>query len=728
MSKITAITLDQLEVDAMNARVCEADTDLEQLMASIRSHGLIQPLTVRKHGNTWAVTAGQRRLLALERIALQDGTDPATVVVSCQITEHDDGTAREISLAENITQLPMNPVDQFEAFTALVVAGYAPEAIAKRFGTETRYINQRLALAGLAEPLREALRIGRLTMEQAKAFTTATNVGEQVDLIEEWGGIDRACQQTEHVIRFALAKHDLSPTSPIARIATEQAYLDAGGTIRADLFSNREQTWLDRKIAITLARNTMEEIAAEICQAEGWGWSEVRFATEDQNDEKRAYPDHGPLPDEEQEAIDKLEQERNDLQENWSEWTERHDAKDREISVQIDAIETRNMRWTDDEGNDMRPRLGIIVRELQHHAHDKTGRGYVVERGWWKPKDYAAMMAAKMAADQKRGTGTDHPALSSAPPAASVTDHGEEPEETGLTDYKAHVIAQLLDDHALAVKMAIAENHALAYDVMLATIICEIRPGYCAAPMHLNGNLHHSPRGETFRELNDTASTAALAVDGSTFSDVLATVRTMQQHDKAALLAKLVATMLKSGNSIDQHTGSTMPHLVSQLADAADVDMRDHWQADTDWLQHLTKAQLADAALSVGAVKAADVIRKTTHDNSVARAARELDGKRWLPAVLRGAAYRRDQWMTDTAPEAEAPEAEAPEIVRQYSAAGPCLKLGRKTGETAKFVSYSESNDPDDSGTRISKEKVHTEPCRRCTDHPETDYPNGYMD
>jgi hypothetical protein len=70
-------------------------------------------------------------------------------------------------------------------------------------------------------------------------------------------------------------------------------------------------------------------------------------------------------------------------------------------------------------------------------------------------------------------------------------------------------------------------------------------------------------------------------------------------------------------------------------------------------------------------------------------------------------------------------------IVREFSAAGPCLTLGELIKETACFYVFSDRNGK--SG-RIAKRTearyspAHVEPCRSCRDHPETQYPNGYMD
>jgi hypothetical protein len=64
--------------------------------------------------------------------------------------------------------------------------------------------------------------------------------------------------------------------------------------------------------------------------------------------------------------------------------------------------------------------------------------------------------------------------------------------------------------------------------------------------------------------------------------------------------------------------------------------------------------------------------------------------------------------------------------VRQVNWAGPCIELGPLIRETAKFYVFQQHRNRRNREERISKGKVHLEPCTRCVDHPNTSYPNGY--
>ena len=80
--------------------------------------GLIQPLLVRARSDGFEIVAGQRRYLAMKKLNA-DGS-PETDTVPCVVMDAtDDAAAIESSLAENVARLPMDEVDQYEAFAAL---------------------------------------------------------------------------------------------------------------------------------------------------------------------------------------------------------------------------------------------------------------------------------------------------------------------------------------------------------------------------------------------------------------------------------------------------------------------------------------------------------------------------------------------------------------------------------------------------------------------------------
>lgn len=97
-------------------------------VASIRAKGIIEPLTVRKNGDGYKVVNGGKRLAALQFMATSGGTAAGVPVddnypVPVIVRDEDDREARDTSLITNVVRAGMHPVDEYEAFAALVADG-----------------------------------------------------------------------------------------------------------------------------------------------------------------------------------------------------------------------------------------------------------------------------------------------------------------------------------------------------------------------------------------------------------------------------------------------------------------------------------------------------------------------------------------------------------------------------------------------------------------------------
>ncbi len=167
------IPLEQLSLAKINVRTHGATEQLDTLAASIRAQGVLQPLLVRPvaGGDRFEIVAGQRRFLACQQLAQETAVGPLPCLV---LAATDDAAALEISLAENLERLPMEPFDQHEAFAHLVKRGQRVETIAARFGVTERLVKQRLALAGLIEPIKREVRQGAVDRADAQVLALAT--------------------------------------------------------------------------------------------------------------------------------------------------------------------------------------------------------------------------------------------------------------------------------------------------------------------------------------------------------------------------------------------------------------------------------------------------------------------------------------------------------------------------------------------------------------------------
>lgn len=164
------IDLSQLKTTKLNVRKIGAN-DTADLVPSIQSLGIIQPLLVRKNCEGFEVVAGQRRFHALSKIAETSAVEPVPCIV---MQDGDDAKAIEASLAENIARLPMSEIDQYKAFYALSKKGTGVEDIAAQFGITDRQVKQRLALGNLHAPILTAYEKREIGVDTIRSLTLAT--------------------------------------------------------------------------------------------------------------------------------------------------------------------------------------------------------------------------------------------------------------------------------------------------------------------------------------------------------------------------------------------------------------------------------------------------------------------------------------------------------------------------------------------------------------------------
>lgn len=181
---LVALLLKQLRVWSRNPR--KTVGDLTELAASIKEHGIIEPLlvrplpapeTVEQDGETVTLTheilAGQRRYLG----AILAGSDSAP----CIVREMGDAEALEIGLVENGQRKDPSPLEEAEAMNVLIVEyGRTVEEIADKLGRDRRYVQRRLALLSLSETAKTWLREDALPLKHAEmlaAVDTATQEG-----------------------------------------------------------------------------------------------------------------------------------------------------------------------------------------------------------------------------------------------------------------------------------------------------------------------------------------------------------------------------------------------------------------------------------------------------------------------------------------------------------------------------------------------------------------------
>jgi ParB family chromosome partitioning protein len=160
------IAIDRIVPNPKQPRRTVIESDLEELAESIRTKGILQAILVRpdpSNADMFEIIAGERRWRAARRAGLT--TIPAVV------REMDDREVLEIAIIENVQRSDLNPVEEAEAYKALIDRfGRTQESVATQVGKSREHVSNTLRLLNLPEEVREHVREGRLTAGHARAL------------------------------------------------------------------------------------------------------------------------------------------------------------------------------------------------------------------------------------------------------------------------------------------------------------------------------------------------------------------------------------------------------------------------------------------------------------------------------------------------------------------------------------------------------------------------------
>jgi ParB family chromosome partitioning protein len=136
---------------------------LDELAASIKEHGVVEPILVRREGGSYRIVAGERRWRAAQRAGMKE--------IPAILREATEREAFELALVENLQREDLNAVEEAEAFEVLAKEhGLTQEAIAERVGKDRSTVANALRLLRLPADVRDLVKEGRLDMGHARAL------------------------------------------------------------------------------------------------------------------------------------------------------------------------------------------------------------------------------------------------------------------------------------------------------------------------------------------------------------------------------------------------------------------------------------------------------------------------------------------------------------------------------------------------------------------------------
>ncbi|KRQ15942.1 ParB/RepB/Spo0J family partition protein [Bradyrhizobium manausense] len=630
------IPLNKLKKSPNNARKTpHSEAAIEGYAASIAAKGILQDLVVEPEldgegtaTGFYLVTIGEgRRLAQLLRVKRKEikKTEPIRCIIDTANDPH------EISLDENVTRENMHPADQFEAFRRLAEErGFGAEEIAARFGVTPHVVRQRLRLGAVSPSLIELYRDGDLTLEQLMAFAITDDQARQESVFERLS-YDRDAS----TIRRLLTETHVAATDRRARFVGLEAYIEAGGTILRDLFTEdrggypEDVALLDLLVTARLSRE-----ADALRAAEGWKWTEPRLDFPHAHGLRRAYPHPVELSAEDQTALQLAQTEFDQLSEQHQtveELPDEVDARFGELESQIEQLEAKRQAY--DASDVARGGAFVILN------HDGTLR---IERGFIRPEDDKSNPEAGEDGD---GQASDEEGGGDAQ-ATRDGEGGEEEneEEDGQQRLSDTLVRDLTAHRTLGLRLNLSGQPDVA--VMAVTHALAAQIFYIGANAHVLG----------IQPVKTDLATHATGIEdtppGKEWSDRHANWARQMPRDVAKLWDFVVELDHDSRMALFAHCTALTVNAVklpfdlrpralavaSRLAGAVALDMTGYWRpTGQSYLGRVTKACILEAVREGVSEVAAERISGMKKTEMAAAAEQLLAATDWLPPLLRTA-------------------------------------------------------------------------------------------
>ncbi len=186
----TTVAVDRVDPNPHQPRQDVDEAELEHLAASIREHGILQPLVVRPRGDRYELVAGERRLRAARTAGLAE--------VPVVVRDVPDEQMLELALVENLQRQDLDPIEKAESFQAyLSSTGRTQSAAAERLGLDRSTVANMIRLLDLPAEVQRMVRERLLAMGHARAILAVEGAKAQIRLAEKAVRNDLSVRQVE---------------------------------------------------------------------------------------------------------------------------------------------------------------------------------------------------------------------------------------------------------------------------------------------------------------------------------------------------------------------------------------------------------------------------------------------------------------------------------------------------------------------------------------------------
>ena len=177
-NRVEYVAVSKLIVNPFQPRKIFNEEALQELAESIKEHGIIQPIVVRKKEKKYEIIAGERRFRAAKLAGLKE--------VPAIVKEMTEQQMMEVAILENLQREDLTPIEEAEAYSSLIEnLNFTQDALAKRLGKSRPHIANHIRLLQLPEDVRKLMNEGVLSMGHGRALLGLKNKGRIAEIAQK---------------------------------------------------------------------------------------------------------------------------------------------------------------------------------------------------------------------------------------------------------------------------------------------------------------------------------------------------------------------------------------------------------------------------------------------------------------------------------------------------------------------------------------------------------------
>jgi ParB family chromosome partitioning protein len=253
-SAVRNVPVDRVDASPNQPRLAFDQTTLDELTASVREHGVLQPILVRPHSaGRYELVAGERRWRAAKAAGL--GTIPAL------IEEIDDETALEIAVIENLQREDLSPMDEALIYDKMIRQhGYSIRRLAQKLGKDKGYLENRLRLADAPPEIRELVSVRKDTLSHAYELLKVSDPKKRKKLA------DMVARGELSLVKLR-EKIEGTPRPPRGTAKTTESRPGRPGTVEDKIEADAGATWAGSGTRQPISDNSLITVRAQLNQA-----------------------------------------------------------------------------------------------------------------------------------------------------------------------------------------------------------------------------------------------------------------------------------------------------------------------------------------------------------------------------------------------------------------------------------------------------------------------------